>query len=651
MIVNDQTVKKTLVGGLGSLILAGILGVGMDIAAAWWGRNVACSRFLLILAGLTILFFVLSRKKPEKLLRFAAGLLAVLCVAALLAFLSWWDFSRHSVFEKLDQGKTQLYAGQKVMLIVPHEDDDINVLGGVMEEYVRYGSDLYPVFVTNGDGDVGADPERRFREVLEVMEWIGGVPEENVTFLGYGDTWKKGGPHLYNAEPGVVMESAAGYTETYGTKVHSAYREGREYTSDHLLEDIHDVILQYRPDVIFCSDYDLHIDHRAVSLAFEKVMGTILKENPDYRPKVFKGYAYSSAWYSIPDFFAVNLLSTQNVFTAPYYQTPAVYRWEERVRLPVQDGSLARSLVATPLYDTLARYRSQRANFQATRVINGDKVFWYRDTNSLCLQADIQVSSGDGTLLNDFMLLEHSNLVDGERLPTDGTWVPVDGEKKATVTFREPTDVAELRLYDNPSLEDNVLAGVIQFSDGSEIPFGPLDPAGAVLSIPAQKTGITAFSVTLTETEGERAGLTELEAFAKQPDHGLRMVKLMDGDGNFLYDYWLPETERDTLGVYALGLSDTEMENLTLSWDNEKCWAKLEGGAVQVICPKGERMTLTIRLEGSDISDTIRIQNPGKPTRIRCAVCQYAEEQIFLKIGDRAYANSAVYKLLATLLG
>ena len=640
--------KKIAIGILGSLILAGTIGVICDLALAWQGREVACSWFLLAILVQTILIDMVYWKKPQKALKAAVGFLLVLCILLASVFLCWWDFSRKAVFDKLDQGKAQLYGGKKVMLIVPHEDDELNVLGGVMEEFVRYGSELYPVFITNGD--MGADPEIRFREVLEVMEWVGGVPEENVIFLGYGDTWKEGGPHLYNAAPGEVVESAAGFTATYGNKIHSAYREGREYTSDHLLEDVQDVILQYRPDVIFCSDYDLHMDHRATSLVFEKAMGILLKAYPDYRPQVFKGYAYSTAWYAPSDFYAVNLLSTQNVFGDFYHQKPAVYRWEDRVRLPVHDGGLSRSLLSAPLYDTMARYHSQDAAYRAIKVINGDKVFWYRDTNSLCYQADIQVSSGNGGLLHDFMLLEHNQLIEEERLPTDGTWIPTDSEKTATVIFREPTDVAQIRLYDNPSLQDNVLGGVIRFSDGSQIGFGPLDPAGACTSFPVDKTGVTAFSVTLTQTEGEQAGLTELEAFSDQPEHDLTMVKLMDGDDNFLYDYWVPETAKDTLSVYTLGLSAEEAEKLTLSWDNPKCWAKLENGSVNIICPKGERMRLTIRLEGSDIADTVRISNPGRLARIQCNFSQRIEKEIYQKLGDQFYKNTAVYKLLATLL-
>lgn len=634
---------------LGSLILACTAALLRDCFAVLRMEDMTLRHFWKIFGEVFVLLMIHFRKRPKLLLGIAAGVLAAVCVIGGSVCYGWWHFYRSTGFKSLDHGKTQLYSGKTVMMIVPHEDDDLNLMNGALEEYVRYGSTVYPVFVTNGD--YKGKTTVRFRETLSVMERVG-IPAEQVIFLGYGDNCQEEGPHLYNAEPGVVLESPIGYTATYGTDLHPAYREGRAYTSENFLEDLHDVIAEYRPDILFCTDYDDHIDHMAVSLAFEKVMGSLLKEDPTYRPLVFKGYAYSTAWYAPEDFYAVNILSTQNVFVPPIHQTPAVYRWEERTRLPVWDGSLARSLLACDTTKNLALYHSQNALEQAPNIINGDKVYWYRDTNSVCLLADIQVSSGNGSLLNDFMLLEHNNLIDTKRLPTDGTWVPEDGQKTALVTLPEPADIDCIRLYDNPSAQDNVLSGVIAFSDGSQVDFGPLDPLGAGVVIPVHKRGIMDFRITLTRTEGEQAGLTEVEAFQQQPESGLRFVKLMDSEENFLYDYCLTNGSKDTLTVYTAGLTDAERERLTLSWDNKACSAALEDGVIRIVCPRWNRMTLTVTLDGSDISDTIRIRHPGKLTRTYYSACRILDKKLFPRYvsiehkRERFLGRSAVYKML-----
>ena len=642
-----EKIGKMLLGLLASLLVAGILAVAGDAALAWNEIEVPCSLFLLAGAALTALLFALNRKRPQRLLKTGLWMIVLLAVVGTGLFFVWKNFSDSAVFENVDLGKGELYQGKKVMVIVPHQDDELNLMAGVLEEYIRYGSEVYPVYVTNGD--YKQDPEDRFREALDVLEHIG-IPARNVIFLGYGDDWKDGGPHLYNAGPDVVMESRTGRTETYGTKVQDVWRSGVPYTVDNLLTDIQSVIRTYRPDVIYCTDYDSHPDHKATTLAFEKVMGRILKEDPTYRPLVFKGYAYSTAWYAEPDFYGINLLSTHDVFVEPYNQEHGVYRWEDRVRLPVGADTLSRSVMSSGIFRELLLHVSQKAYVHAEQIINSDKVFWYRDTNSLCYQAEIKVSSGDGSLLNDFMLLENRNVADETHQPYDGVWVPEDEEKQAEINFGQTEPVRLIRLYDNPSEEDNVLAGKILFTDGSEVEFGPLDPGGAAVTIEVEEKTVTGFTVILTKTQGKNAGLTEIEAFSREPSHGLKYLKLVDEAGNFVYNYWTADGAKCNFSVYSQGISQEGLSRLHLSWDNQDCWAEWDNGKISVIVPEGKTMKLKITVEGSTISDMVQISNPGKLIRLQYGISQLLEQQLFRKYCGGAYHNSAVYKLVVTAL-
>lgn len=642
-----EKIGNILLGLLASLFVAGILAVAGDAALAWNEIEVPCSLFLLAGAALTALLFVLNRRRPQWLLKTGLWLIVLLAAVGTGLFFIWKNFSDDAVFENVDLGKGELYQGKKVMVIVPHQDDELNLMAGVMEEYIRYGSTVHPVYVTNGDNKGLA--EARFQEALNVFAHVG-IPAQNVIFLGYGDAWKEGGPHLYNAEPGVVVESHLGRSETYGTQAHAVWREGVPYIVENLLDDIQSVIQTYRPDVIYCSDYDSHPDHKATSLAFEKVMGRILKEDPEYHPLVFKGYAYATAWYAEPDFYGDNLLATHNVFGEPWYQKPAVYRWEERVRLPVQSGSLSRSLLSADIFKQLMYHETQEAYFQAERIVNSDKVFWYRDTNSLCYRAQVRVSSGNGELLNDFMLLENRNVVDDTHQPYDGVWIPEDEEKQAEINFGQTETVRLVRLYDNPSEEDNVLAGRILFADGSEVEFGPLDPGGAAVTIEVEEKTVTGFTVILTKTQGNNAGLTEIEAFSEEPSHGLKYLKLMDEAGNFVYDYWTTDGAKCNFSVYSQGISQEGLSRLHLSWDNQDCWAEWDNGKISIIVPEGKTMKLKIAVEGSNISDMVQISNPGKLVRMQYGVSRLLEQQLFRKYCGGVYRNSAAYKLVMTAL-
>lgn len=616
---------------LASLALAAELTLLLDVVFVWNERALSIPKFAALYLALFLLTF-LPRFAPKKKAILAAGLLAVVVLPLLVILSCWYSVSSNVVYHAVEDGKAQLYGGQRVMLLVPHQDDDINVLGGVMEEYVKYGSEVYVVFSTNGDYYDLA--EQRYREAITALGRVG-IPKEQILFLGYGDQWNPDGPHLYNAEPGQVMTSFIGRQETYGTQAKAAYREGNPYTVDSFLADVEAVILEYLPDVIYCVDYDYNIDHRALSLGFEKVMGRILNTQQDYRPMVFKGFAYNSAWASEKDFYEENLLSTKNVFEMPEDPLPGVFRWGDRVRLPVQGESLSRSVISAKNYKVLSDYASQNANMRSDRIINSDKVFWQRQTESLCYGATVTTSSSNPELLRDFMLLESRDLKGNGDFPYDGVWIPAetDGEKQVRVTFSEPQRVDTIVLYDHPDREHNVLNACISFDDGTSLETGPLDAGGAAMVFPVDKTNVTSFSVALLDTQGQ-AGLTEIEAFgpevAKLPGYG----KLMDGAGNFVYDYWIDPSGEQDFFLYTHGV---DAQTVTYTVDNPDCRVTRRGEGIRVTCPTGEGCVVSAVDENGDVLDSVYIQNPGTLER---------RWKMFWLRGEEKFMNLCETKLL-----
>lgn len=620
-----------------SLLLATELTVLLDVAAVLHGKPLSAKLFaaffLVVFSGLFFLPFITPRIRK-------AAAIGLTTAAALVAMLvpCWYAVSQNAVYDAPDQGKSALYGGKNVMLLVPHQDDEINVLGGVLEEYVKYGSRVTVVFSTNGDKNGLA--ETRMQEAADSLSYIG-IPPENVIFLGYGDKWQDGQPHIYNAEPGTVLTSLANRRETYGTAASPAYREGVPYTIDNFLQDIESVILEYRPDILYCVDYDHHIDHRALSLAFEKVMGKILREQSDYRPQVFKGYAYSTAWEAPKDFHSENILSTQNIFTCENPQGQKIYRWEDRTRLPVQPEGLSRSLVTAGLFIPLAKHKSQDAWLQGQGVVSGDKVFWQRYTTSLSYEARIETSSGTAALLQDFMLLECHNLLLDEALPCDGVWIPEDTQKTASFTFDEPEYIDSIVLYDHPDESANVLNARITFDDGTSLETGPLDSGGAATGIPVQKAGVTAFTVTLTEICGN-AGLSEVEIFGESPETALPFIKIMDEDENFVYDYWIDPSGSQRFYLYGT----TAPEHCLLDWSNDTCSVQWEDGALLVTCPTGKSCVVTVTTEDGSMADRIRIQNPGNLKRLWNMSLLRLEEAVMNACAEQGlHKQLIVYKI------
>ena len=278
-----------------------------------------CAAIMPFPIGLTFFFFAVSL------------LSVILCVATTV-----WA----SVFVKKDTAynfpeadRSSVFANKNVMFFAPHEDDEINIYGGVIEQYVKYGSDVRIVFYTNGDyHNLG---QLRIKETLCVAKKYN-IPEKNIIFLGYSDSLTdKNSLHIYNSKDGEeVFYSRYVVSQTYGIKPKPPYKE-HKFTRNNILSDIKSVILEYKPDTLFCCDYDEHMDHRALSMFFEEALYSILKENTLYFSEVYKGFAYSTAWHGNEDYYSLNALSTRLIEPSAYMKETGYYDWKDRVRFPV----------------------------------------------------------------------------------------------------------------------------------------------------------------------------------------------------------------------------------------------------------------------------------------------------------------------------
>ncbi|MDO4748656.1 MAG: PIG-L family deacetylase [Eubacteriales bacterium] len=570
-----------------------------------------------VLTLAVMVIFALAFSASAMFFLFTKIALLVALVIAFIALLAMkTSAKRLCSYTDVEAGKEEFFSSKKVMVLVPHEDDDLNLMGGVIEQYIKHGSDIYVVFATNGDGDRRFDMSKmgytRMNEAIEALGFLG-VPEKNVIFLGYGDGWGENGPHIYNAEPEIELSSTAGRTATYGLSNHPAYNEGRKYTRSNFIDDIKEVILDYKPDDIFCVDYDTHIDHRALSMIFEKTIGSILKTT-DYKPNIYKGYAYRTAWGSAPDFSdSINLNST---VSCPASNDVVLYDWNSRVRLPVDIQSVSRDIQNSKLYKALSLYSSQRALECADRIINGDKVFWLRRTDSLLYNAEIKVSSGDKSKLTDFMLLDCDDLVGHGDKPYDGVWHPemYDEEKSIYVTFNEKQYIESIVLYDNPSPTDNILNAVITLDDGSEINTAELNHYGDATVICINKE-IKSFVVKIDKYEGDHFGLSEIEAYCSQIHYIPHLYKLTDDKDNFIYDNIVPITGRQAIKVYSNYQEIFTSDKFVLRSSNSKCKIELTDERITLKCPRGQKCQVELLSKDDKLLDRVIFRNPGKISR------------------------------------
>lgn len=535
-----------------------------------------------------------KRKKKKR----AALIVLMALVLAVLAVVCVYETELNKL-DSNDGVDNSFYDSQfknkKVMVIVPHEDDDLLISGQVLPSMYKNGADVRVVFATNGDKSVSA--YTRQSEACNALEKLG-IPREKVIFLGYPD-----GTQLYVGKKAYSFSS--GWDHTYAGKGFKDYHFDRfgthaQYTAENMVDDIESVILEYRPDYILAIDFDTHTDHRGVSISFEKAMERILKKESGYTPKVLKCFGYSLAWKSKPDFYALNIKSTvmqdREKNNDPSYETDVPqYRWSNRVRLPIDKKSLSHSILRCSEYKALSEHLSQYAYCYSERIINGDSVYWNRRTDSLTYNADISVSSGDASLLNNFRLIGVGNRTAGPNVKLENCvsrFDKSDAQKTVTVKFDSPKTVSCVSLYDNFGLNSNILGGVITFSDGSKVEVPALNADGSETRVVFEpKHNITSFTFKVTEYEGV-AGLDEIEAFENADyDMGFSLIKLKNADtDDYIYNYLITPDEKSlNLGVnlsnpnagYTIKIIEgdgVKLEGNTLVFDDdfEKCTVRAE---------------------------------------------------------------------------
>lgn len=522
--------KFHFIGLIFALLLAGELSFVVDMLTTRAVTNLPAKVLALVFAVSFLLFAVLGLLRP-KLVKWCFLLFtAVVVLLSLFLYLVWYSVYRDGTYMDADQNKAQVFGGKRVMAIVPHEGDELYLLGGMLEQYVKYGSDVFVVYVTNGDLSVSG--AQRINEAENAMGQAG-IPPENLIFLGYGEQLGSGTTPLYLCPEDEELTSAAGFSSTYGTDRHRPFSPGASYTRRNMYEDIKTVLLRYTPDVVFCTDMDEDIDHQAVAMFFERAMGEVLKLRPAYEPLILRGFAYSMAFCAPGDYYAVNILSTIKPGEQEFItdSDSNVYNWDERLRLPVHPNTLSRSLLNSGGYTMAGRYTSQNALKQADGIVNGDKVFWQRESASLSYEAEFWVSSGNGELLKDFILTDRTKAHDAPGR-SDNTWVPEagDSEKRVIIKFPTPTVISRIVLYDDPSLENNVLTVSVKLDNGRFYKAEPR-PNGSGTELCFEPSEVEQLEITLMDTEGSGAGLTEIELFSGEYEPPFSFVKLTNARG------------------------------------------------------------------------------------------------------------------------
>jgi len=175
-------------------------------------------------------------------------------------------------------------AGQRILLLAPHPDDETLCCAGLIQQAVAAGATVHVVWVTPGDGFEldGAllsrrlDPtdaammglaRARVREAQAAARVLG-LRADQISFLGYPD----GGLFALFLEHYAVPFTSP-YTGQSKVYLPTALRPGAAYTGANLEQNLDQVIARFDPDLVLVpAAEDQHPDHRTVSYLATRIM-------------------------------------------------------------------------------------------------------------------------------------------------------------------------------------------------------------------------------------------------------------------------------------------------------------------------------------------------------------------------------------------
>lgn len=450
----------------------------------------------------------------------------------------------------------------KVLILAPHQDDEIILCGLFLKGMIDAGCIPHVVFSTNGDYEPGIG-EVRLKESLDTLA-LYGVPEDNVIFMGYANEYAPDGPHIYDARDGQVVYSQYGNSQTFGLDIHPEYcyvKEGIHhlYTRENFKKDLYGVLTDIMPDAIFATDAEIHPDHKANSLMLDEVLGIMLREYDNYNPLLLKKANYVASWWGMPDYTYINNRESRfNGFAYVNYVRSQCYnpyiRWKDRIRLPIDKYAREMSKKDNIVWKALSVYKSQDAISHYERLLSSDVCFWQRRTDSLTYTADISVSSGEVSYLNDFKLYDTTDIsrrsVNSWELNA-GIWHPEENDDKLCITIelKEENELENMVLYQEYGGKAHITGGRIVIDKNVTIEVGSLEKRKPThISLDGIKGKRIDFIIDKYEGSVQDIGIGEIEIFEKKSED-TRYMKLLVDD-NFVYDYVMDNLQHKKLKIY-----------------------------------------------------------------------------------------------------
>lgn len=479
------------------------------------------------------------------------------------------------------------YFGTRVLVLAPHPFDEINVAGNMILTLAAAKAEIFIAYLT----------KETAQEAIDALKILG-VSSDKIIFL----------------------------------------------KRETLRRDLKNLLLELRANIIFCVDFDSHADHRTLSILFEEVLSEILSECNDYRPEVYKKFAYATAFNAAPDFYAPNLRGTPKpkLGETDNYDFDLIdranYVWANRVRFPVMYNQTL--LKDNPVAEAIFAHKSKRYEWQALRILNSDEIFFERRTDSQTFAAQITATSGDASKVADFKIIDTPDVTATPAQIGNNVWQPTDSQRKIFFNWKEPAQVQSIVIYGNPlNAEPTRISLRMELANSQVI----IDKAGISLDnvktfnaelpnrgrplvIDTDKIFVMRAELSAIDA-GKDFGLAEVEFFANtEPLRKIPpFIKLTVKD-NFIYRYAVPyEVDRISIGLYRFHV-DAPVKVTATAGDETILTEVITDGELILNFGKATEIVLTAEVAGTDIYDRAIIQRVGDFAQIQLKVWQWLDK-------------------------
>lgn len=403
---------------------------------------------------------------------------------------------------------------QNILIVVPHQDDEINIASIILKNYT-HSNKIYIVYTTNGDYLI--NQKIRYKEATKAMR-VFGVNKENIIFLGYSDQPYDQNTHLYNTSG--IWISKDHKKETCGTANVKEWcmrkkQQHNAQTKENLQRDLEEIIDEIKPETIIGIDLDFHPDHIMTSLLLEKALGNYLKKNTTYHPLLLKTFAYENCYLGPNDYNTIHQktmffnYNNGTLLSNPYYTTENSISINDICYNPV--------LFRNTIYKAILKHKSQNLVQHATSIINPNCVYWIRNTNNLALQSSITSTSGNCRAVNDFILCDSNDILHGDVREikwNTGYWLPdkQDIKKELHIELPQKSNVENIVLFFNrDQIKNHICSFQIKFNNDK---YGDIIVSNhAQIRLPVNQD---INSITIRMTSENQVGISEIEILPPQ---------------------------------------------------------------------------------------------------------------------------------------